>query len=128
MHMLMYMLIQESTGTLTPANPLQTFYADVSEPPASQAVTALLPQSMTSFTSPYLPPAWADQAYAGRCAYVHCSKDNALPPAIQHMMLKLSGVEWMVEHMSTSHSPFLSCPADLTRFIIVAAVMYAEKS
>ena len=48
----LHMLIQESTGTLTPANPLQTFYADVPEPLASQAVAALLPQSMTSFTSP----------------------------------------------------------------------------
>lgn len=120
--------MQEATGTLTPADPLQIFYAGVPDELASEAIQALLPHSMKSFTSPSPAPAWAASAYAGHCAYIHCSEDNALPPAVQDMMLGLSAVEWIVERMTSSHSPFLSYPAELTKFIQFLVTKWSDKS
>lgn len=109
-----------------PANPRHTFFGDVPEVLASQAVATLSTQSMKSFTSPSPSPAWADPAFAGHCAYVLCSKDNALPPMVQDMMLKLSGIEWIMERMPCSHSPFLSCPEELAEFIVEMSQVFLQ--
>ena len=118
--------MQEAAGTLTPANPLHDFYGDVPVALAAQAIAALRPQAMKSFTSPSPPPAWADAAYTGLCAYAQCSQDNALPPAVQEMMLKLSKVEWVTRQFASSHSPFLSCPDALADFVISAAMKFGK--
>jgi pimeloyl-ACP methyl ester carboxylesterase len=45
-------------------------------------------------------------------AYVVCSQDQAIPPALQRRMLEAQGVEDVVE-LDTDHAPFLSATADL---------------
>ena len=58
-----------------------------------------------------------DRAFDGRRAYVHCTQDQAIPAVVQTMMVEGSGVEWVVRTMESSHSPFLSDPELLVRFV-----------
>lgn len=45
-------------------------------------------------------------------SYVVCSRDHAIPPALQRRMLETQGVEDVVE-LDTDHAPFFSATADL---------------
>ena len=113
--------LQESTGQLNIQDPVSVMCQDVSAPLALQAVAAMRPQSMNAFMSPSPAPAWADAAYTGRCAYIRCTQDAAIPVFAQDLMLKMSGVDWIIHTMETGHSPFLSCPAELANFLIKLA-------
>lgn len=94
-------------------DPVTVFYADVPETLASEACAGLLPHSENSFSTPSPPSAWADPEYSSRRAYIRCSQDKALPVHAQDMMIQHSGVKWTTEEFDTSHSPFLSRPAEL---------------
>ena len=104
---------QHETGTLHVSEPKPILFPDVPEPLASEAVSHLLTQSRSALVSPSPPPAWPDPVYDGRRAYIRTSKDDAIPPIAQEMMLKYSGVEWVVKELNTAHSPFLSHPEEL---------------
>ncbi len=117
-------MVQEKTGLLTPADPISIFYGDVPEPLASQSAAALLPVSMYVFKTPAPAPAWADAAYSGRCAYLRCSKDAAIPGFLQDLMMNGSGVDWLVYTFETSHSPFLKCPSDVTHCLMTLAAEF----
>lgn len=60
---------------------------------------------------------WNDKAYDGRCAYIRCLQDKALPIGIQDHLIARSEVEWVVKSLDSSHSPFLSMPGELTRVL-----------
>ena len=47
-----------------------------------------------------------------------CTLDNAIPPFVQELMMKQSGVQWDVQAFDTGHSPFLSQPEELTAWTI----------
>ena len=113
--------LQESTGLLNVKDTISIMCQDVPEPLASQAVAAMRPQSMNALMSPSPASAWADAAYSGRCAYVCCPQDAAIPVFAQDLMLKMSGVDWIIHTMDTGHSPFLSCPADLVNLAVKLA-------
>lgn len=94
-------------------DPIPVFYADVPEPLVSEACAGLLLQSRNSFVTPSPPSAWADPEYSSRRAYIRCSQDKAIPVQAQDKMIQHSGVDWIVEKFDSSHSPFLSQPAEL---------------
>ncbi len=72
------------------SDPRFIYYGDVPEPLVSRAVADILPHSMFVFTRSCPAPAWADAAYSGRCAYIRCTQDAALPTFVQDLMLKHS--------------------------------------
>lgn len=107
------LLQQEETGYLDVSDPAAVFYNDVSKPSSAEACAGLRPHSMNALMSPSPPSAWADPEYAGRRAYIRCAQDRAIPVLAQDLMVQQSGVEWVVKGLDTSHSPFLSRPAEL---------------
>ena len=56
--------------------------------------------------------AWAEEGYQGRLAYIKCMMDAALPRFVQDRFIEGSQVQWKVETMEASHSPFASKPKE----------------
>jgi len=98
-------------------DPINLFYADLPSEIAARAVENLMPHAFSVFHTPSPPPAWTEEDFKGRLAYVRCMEDAALTPTIQDVMIQGTGVEWVVRDIVTSHSPFLSKPAELTSLL-----------
>lgn len=60
---------------------------------------------------------YGEKYYDSRRVYLHTLNDQALPPFAQDAFVADSGVEWKVQKLDTSHSPFLSEPAQLAEVI-----------
>ncbi|MCJ1296402.1 hypothetical protein MMC34_007968 [Xylographa carneopallida] len=120
-------MILHPDGNFFPANPKAVFYADVPSPADSIAISQLRLQSAASLGSPSPPPAWADAVFDGRRGYVICTEDQAIPAAVQKMMVQGSGVDWAVRTMRAAHSPFLSDPKQL-RDLVVGLVQEFERT
>lgn len=118
--------LQEDTGLLTVSNAMTVFYADVAEPLASRSAASLLPHSKAALMTPGGSPAWKEEAYKDCCAYIRCMDDAALRITDQDSMLEASGIAWTVHTLGTSHSPFLSCPADLATCLTSLSVDLAR--
>ncbi len=102
--------VDEATGTMTVNDPVRTFYADVDPARARELSAKLVPQTLASFNDPLTVSAWRDLP----STYVVCSQDHAIPPAAQQAMSERSGT---VHTLDSSHSPFLSHPAELAQLI-----------
>ena len=98
-------------------DPKKTFYADVPEPLGTEATNQIYPQSIASFNSEPGPVYYADSAYDGHRVYIHTNLDQALPPFAQDLFVSNSGTTWDVQKLETSHSPFLSEPAQLANMV-----------
>jgi hypothetical protein len=83
-------------------------------------------QAHASFITPSPAPAWKDEVFNGRRAYIKCQKDNAIPHIAQDMMTKLSGLEWQELNLNASHSPFLSHGDQMLKFIDERAEEWAR--
>ncbi|KAL8827043.1 MAG: hypothetical protein Q9191_003427 [Dirinaria sp. TL-2023a] len=105
------------TGLITVIDPKNTFYADVPEPLASEASNQIYGQSLVSFNSPSSKTHYGDSFYNNRRVYLHTNLDQALPPFAQDAFVANSGVAWNVQKLDTSHSPFLSEPAQLAAIV-----------
>lgn len=105
------------TGLITVIDPKNTFYADVPEPLASEASNQIYGQSLVSFNSPSSKTHYGDSVYNNRRVYLHTNLDQALPPFAQDAFVANSGVAWNVQKLDTSHSPFLSEPAQLAAIV-----------
>lgn len=101
-------------GVTSAADPIHFFYHDVEPELAKSVANSLLCQSDLASNSPAPAPAWADPAFQGRCAYVRCLEDVALPVAVQDMFIERMGSSTLVRDIQASHSPFLSRPHELT--------------
>ncbi|KAI4195231.1 MAG: hypothetical protein LQ350_007312 [Teloschistes chrysophthalmus] len=106
------------TGLVSVIDPKATFYADVMEPLATEAVSELCPQSLLSMHTPSGDVFYGIDAYNKRRTYLHCNKDQALPPFAQDALVAESGVEWDVQKIDTSHSPFFSEPKQLADIVV----------
>jgi pimeloyl-ACP methyl ester carboxylesterase len=98
----------------------ETFYGDVDEATAEAAI------SMLTSDGPIGIPAEAFPVTAARYgsiqhAYVVCTKDNAIPAALQRRFIDeinaVSAMPTAVTELDSSHSPFLSQPAALAAII-----------
>lgn len=123
-----WVIINNETGNLNVSDPKEVFYADVPDPLASEAIAHLRPESMSALTSPSPPPAWPDSVHNGRRAYIRTLEDKTIPSIAQEMMIKYSGVEWVVKVLNTSHSPFLSQPKQLFNDLVGLAKDFATSS
>jgi pimeloyl-ACP methyl ester carboxylesterase len=98
--------VHQPQGSITARDPRARFYADVDEPAAAVAIARLGHQSLQSFRQPLTAAAWRTVP----STYVVCEQDRAIPPPAQEVMAQRSR---RVLRMATSHSPFLSRPAEL---------------
>ncbi|MCJ1437685.1 hypothetical protein MMC27_007072 [Xylographa pallens] len=101
--------------------PKAIFYGDVAPPVAEHAISQLMPQSENVLSTPTGTQAWAEACYDGRRAYAHTLLDQCIPSVAQSGMLAASAVAWDVHSFDTSHSPFLSQPAQLSQTLISLA-------
>jgi pimeloyl-ACP methyl ester carboxylesterase len=100
--------------TVTPDRPREIFYGDLSEEDADRAIGQLKPESLAAFTEMQSAAAWRNVP----STYVLCEQDRAIPLAAQEQM---SARATNTHRLATSHSPFLSKPADVARLIARAA-------
>jgi pimeloyl-ACP methyl ester carboxylesterase len=105
--------VHEAEGYLDPLRPEEVFFGDVDEATARAAAARLGHQSWPAFAQPLTHAAW----HTIPSTYVLCEKDGAIPLPGQEAMAQRAG---RVLRLPTSHSPFLSRPAD------VASILRAE--
>lgn len=116
--------LQEERGVFTFATPISTLYSpDVPKPLATEAAAALRPMSIKALLdiSAALVTNWADSVYTGCMAYVRCTQAAIVLPEMQDLVVKMSGGKWTIVTMDTSHSPFLSRPAEMAETIVSLA-------
>ncbi len=99
------------TGTLPgPEDPRAFLYADAAPEDAERAAGQLVLQSVKSFSEPVTTAAWKTVP----SSYIVCEQDMAIPVPFQESM----AVHCERSHrLPSSHSPFLSMPAELARVI-----------
>lgn len=101
-------MLQPSANLNIADDPINYFAADV-DPALAQALTAeLKPHSSVAFTSPQPHPAWEDEAFEGRLAFIVTTEDRAVPKEAQFGMMAATQKEWIVRELGYSHcAPFL---------------------
>jgi pimeloyl-ACP methyl ester carboxylesterase len=96
--------------TVLPPLPPSMFYADVPRDEADRAAARLMPQSARSFSEELTEAAWKTIP----STYILCEEDRSLSADFQE---KVSPRANAVHRIATSHSPFLSRPAELADLI-----------
>jgi pimeloyl-ACP methyl ester carboxylesterase len=98
----------------------ETFYGDVDEATAEAAISLLEPDGPIGIPAEAC-PVTADRYGSIPHAYVVCTKDNAIPVALQRRFIDeidvVSATPTAVTELDSSHSPFLSQPAALAAVI-----------
>nr|WP_255645677.1 alpha/beta hydrolase [Actinoplanes polyasparticus] len=114
---------------LDPANPalrdeiLELFYGDVAASEAEAAIALLSNDAPAQFAAEKV-PVTRDRFGAVPHSYVVCTKDNAIPEALQRRMVRdidaVSVTATAVVTLDSSHSAFLSRPAELAAVLAEA--------
>ncbi|MGI5519856.1 alpha/beta hydrolase [Micromonospora sp. CA-259024] len=92
------------------ADPRNSLYADVPDAEAEHAVSRLVDQRLRAFTDRVGEPAW----HKIPSTYIIMDQDKAIPVPEQERMAARAG---NIRRMPSSHSPFLSRPADLAALL-----------
>jgi len=100
-------------ATLPAEAGIQVLYGECDPKTAAEAAAQMRPQAAAPFT---VPVEIDDGARIPR-RYVFCTKDKAIPLALQRRMVREAPCEDVAE-LHTDHSPFFSAPDDLTRILI----------
>ena len=96
-------------------SPRHSLYADLSDEQAAAAESRLIDQSMRSFVDRVTAVGWKDVP----ASYIVSDQDRAIPPAMQTEMARTAGAD--VLHLDSSHSAFLSKPAELAELTVRVA-------
>jgi pimeloyl-ACP methyl ester carboxylesterase len=107
--------VHAAEGYVDALRPLEIFYADVDEAVARDAIMKLGHQSLVALGQQVTKAAWRTIP----STYVLCEQDRAVPVEAQEAMAQRAG---RVLRIPSSHSPFLSRPAQL------AGILRAELS
>lgn len=102
------------------------FFNDIDDEQAARLGKSLLPHSMRVFDSGTPAPAWAEDDYAGKIAFIRCTADQALPLFLQNMFMENSGVEWIVREIESSHSPYISQPQKVVEVLNELVTQFAH--
>jgi pimeloyl-ACP methyl ester carboxylesterase len=102
--------VHEAEGYFDALRPEEVFFGDVGEAATQTAVARLGHQSWPAITQPLTRAAW----HTIPSTYVLCEKDVAIPLPAQEAMSQRAG---RVLRLPTSHSPFLSRPADVASIL-----------
>lgn len=103
-----------------PPGPEHYFYNDLSPEQAKKYSSMLQPQSWLAYQQKTTYAAYKDIP----TWYVVCSKDQAIPPPVQEVFVKMmedDGARVKTRTLNSSHSPFLSMPKETARCILEAA-------
>ncbi|CAI7633112.1 unnamed protein product [Penicillium discolor] len=105
-----WILVDQPAANLNIADdPINYFAADVDLALARALTAEVKPHSSVAFTSPQLHPAWADEAFEGRLAFIVTTEDRAVPKEAQFGMMAATQKEWIVKELGYSHcAPFLN--------------------
>jgi pimeloyl-ACP methyl ester carboxylesterase len=98
-------------GMTTHRYPKDRYYNDISAEDAQPALDMLQPMTYSSFDTPTRYAGWKD--YGIPCTYIKCLKDAAVGSSLWEEYIarwKEAGVDYSVEELDTSHSPFASNP------------------
>lgn len=115
-------MLQPSANLAVVDNPIKIFAADVDAVFAQSLTAGLRPHATLAFNSPQPHPAWADEAFRGRLAFIVTTEDCAVPREAQFGMMASTQQAWIVREVVSSHcAPFLNRineTVELTREII----------
>lgn len=105
-------MVFHEDGTTTPKYPVRDFYNDLSPDLAQYYVGLLQRQVVKVFFTPVTYVAYRDIP----AAYLLCTKDQAIGIEFQRRIVENTGIT-ETEELDASHSPFLSRPEAVVRFI-----------
>ena len=99
----------------------EVFYADCDAPTQQWAQGRLQAQSIAAFGEAVARPAWKSIP----STYVVCANDMAIPPELQRGTFAPRATEAV--ELDSSHSPFVSRPAELAEVLIGSAMQVTGK-
>jgi pimeloyl-ACP methyl ester carboxylesterase len=100
----------QTTLVPVPEPARELFYADVPADVADAVVARLRPQSARSFCEPLTRASWKELP----SAFIVCDEDQIFPEILAENLPPRAD---LVRHLPTSHSPFLSHPAELAELV-----------
>src|ERR687894_2335037 len=101
-----WIALDQAAGSHLAQDTERSLYGDCPADVARAAAERLTPQSVAAIATPQTVAAW--QALPS--TYVICEQDQAVPPPAQEAMASRAAT---VERLPSSHSPFLSRPAEV---------------
>lgn len=100
---------QPSANLNIPDDAINNFAADVDPKLTKSLPVNLKPHATLAFKSPQPHPAWADEAFQGRLAFIVTPEDRAVPKEAQFGMMAATQQPWIVKELASSHAaPFLN--------------------
>ncbi|KAH8661466.1 prolyl aminopeptidase-like protein [Tricladium varicosporioides] len=101
--------VSEDKQLVTPANPHNIFYNDLTNSQSKPHIDVLKPHAYQTFNSELTVAPWKNIP----CTYVLCEDDRAIPIQAQEGMVAMAnrakeGAFDVIERCTASHSPFLS--------------------
>ncbi|EAW12309.1 alpha/beta hydrolase [Aspergillus clavatus NRRL 1] len=103
------LLDQPSADLNLPEDPVGNFAPDVDQALLQDLADHIKPHSTLAFKSPQPSPAWADEVYTGRVAFIVTTADKAVPKEAQHGMIGATQRPWIVRELECSHcAPFIN--------------------
>lgn len=102
-------------GTFDPTGARTVFYHDVPEDLARSAVEQIGPQPLQLFETPVS----LGDTVLPSAVYVICTRDRAVPPALQRLMAQRTPA--CVHELNSGHSPFYSVPGEVLGILQHAA-------
>ncbi|KAI5457671.1 Alpha/beta hydrolase fold-1 [Mariannaea sp. PMI_226] len=121
-----WMIVNEESGQLGLNKPESVFYNGIENNLVEAALGGLQSHALAAFTTPSPPPAWKDEVFNGRRAYIKCQNDMAIPIVAQKMMVESTGLDWQELDLDASHSPFLTHSDEMCEFIEKRAVEWTK--
>jgi pimeloyl-ACP methyl ester carboxylesterase len=113
-------VIEPPVGTMPAAASKMALYADCADAVAEWAISQQRPQPLAPFATPVSIPEGALDRIPR--FYVLCTRDRAIPEALQRRMIREHGCEMVVE-LDTDHTPHLSRTPEL----VEAMLQFAER-
>ena len=105
--------LDEERGSHLATRTEEFLYADCPPDVATAAAARLTRQSVAAIATPQSAPAWRTVP----STYVICDEDRAVPPPAQEAMSARAGT---VHRLPSSHSPFLSRPAEVAEVVLAS--------
>ncbi|RYO98127.1 hypothetical protein DL764_007172 [Monosporascus ibericus] len=97
---------------------MDVLYNDCDAALAPELDKFMNPHALRAFETKPTAPAWADEAFSGRRAYVRTLNDCCNPVSLQDKWLEKSKVEWNVADLESGHMPFISQPEALAKQVV----------
>lgn len=97
---------------------MEVLYNDCDQALKPKLEAAMKPHALAAFETKPTAPAWADDAFDGRRAYVRTVDDCCNPSFLQDTWLQKTKKEWTVVDFETGHMPFVSQPEALAAQIV----------